>query len=324
MAIAPQTEVELREGTVRRRDVAFQADDDVTLRGWLYLPAAATATTPLPAVVVVQGFGGVKEQFVDDVAKTMAAKGLVALLYDHRNFGTSDGEPRQEADPWAQIRDYRSAITYLQTLPEVDADRIGAFGSSYAGGHAIVVTAIDRRVKCLYVQVPIISGYRNGVRFVRSDMVADLRERFDEDRRARFRGEPPATVPMIARDPTADAALPNVEVYDWYQTIEPWRLEHWRNEVTLRSIEMWWEYEPGAYIDRVSPTPMLMVISAEDALTVAEEAFAAYELAREPKQLVVLPGGHFGVYTDYKEHCEQLASDWFVEHLVEPRGPIVR
>jgi uncharacterized protein len=44
-------------------------------------------------------------------------------------------------------------------------------------------------VKCVYVQVPIISGYRTGVRFVRSDMVADLRARFDADRRARFAGE---------------------------------------------------------------------------------------------------------------------------------------
>jgi hypothetical protein len=321
MATGSETEVLRSDGAIRRRDVEFQTDDGLTLRGWLYLPASAT--TALPAVVVTQGFGGVKEQYVDDVAETIAGNGLAVLLYDHRNFGTSDGEPRQEADPWAQIRDYRTAITYLETLPEVDPDRIGVFGSSYAGGHAIVVTALDRRVKCVFVQVPIISGYRNGVRFVRSDMVADLRARFDADRRARFAGEAPETVPMIARDPAADAALPNVEVYDWYQTIEPWRLENWRNEVTLRSIEMWWEYEPGAYIDRMSPTPMLMVIGAQDALTVSEEAFAAYERAREPKRLVTLPTGHFGVYVEYKEYCEQLAADWFAEHLLGEREPIV-
>src|SRR4051794_30335545 len=61
----------------------------------------------------------------------------------HRN-----GEPRQEIDPWAQVNDYRHAISYARTREEVDGERIGIWGSSYSGAHVLVVGAIDRRVKC--------------------------------------------------------------------------------------------------------------------------------------------------------------------------------
>ena len=47
-----------------------------------------------------------------------------ALVFDNRNFGASDGEPRQEIDPWQQVRDYRHAITYACTLPTVDTSHI--------------------------------------------------------------------------------------------------------------------------------------------------------------------------------------------------------
>jgi uncharacterized protein len=70
-------------------------------------------------------------------------------VFDNRNFGASDGEPRQEIDPWAQVRDYRHAISWAQTLPEVDAERVGVWGSSYSGAHVLVLGAIDKRVKCV-------------------------------------------------------------------------------------------------------------------------------------------------------------------------------
>ncbi len=59
------------------------------------------------------------------------------------------------------MRDYRHAITYATTRPEVDAEHIGIWGSSYSGGHVLVVGAIDRRVKCVSCQAPLISGHRN-------------------------------------------------------------------------------------------------------------------------------------------------------------------
>src|SRR5260370_6805070 len=104
---------------------------------------------------MADGCSAVKEMYLDSFAEVFAAAGRSVLVFDNRNFGASDGEPRQEIDPWAQVRDYRHAITYASTLAEVDAARIGIWGSSYSGGHVLVVAAIDRRVKAVRSQTPL-------------------------------------------------------------------------------------------------------------------------------------------------------------------------
>jgi hypothetical protein len=65
------------------------------------------------------------------------------LLHDHRTFGVSAGEPRQDVDPWRQIADWRRAISYLESRPEVDASRIGLWGTSYAGAGRNILAALD-------------------------------------------------------------------------------------------------------------------------------------------------------------------------------------
>jgi len=130
------------DATVLRTDAAHEAthvefDADGTLRGWLYRPRGRAAAAP--AVVMAHGYNCIKELYLDRYAAAVADAGHVVLAYDHRNFGDSDGEPRQELDPWMQVRDYRNAVTFVQTLDGVDPERIGIWGTSYAGGHVLVV-----------------------------------------------------------------------------------------------------------------------------------------------------------------------------------------
>jgi fermentation-respiration switch protein FrsA (DUF1100 family) len=295
-----------------RRDVEFDAEG-TTLRGWFY-PADGAGTTA-PVVVMAHGFSAVKEMYLDTYAAAFSAAGLNALVFDNRNFGASDGEPRLEIDPVQQVRDYRHAITYAMTLPEVDPSRIGVWGSSYSGGHVLVVGATDRRVGAVVAQVPLVSGYENIRSLVRSDFIGGFREQFDADREARFRGEAPAMVPVVAEDPLAPSALPTPDSYQWFTETGASRAPSWRNEVTLRTVEMLSEYEPGTYVPRISPTPLLMLVARHDVLTPSELALATYETAREPKKLVILPGGHFDAYVKGFEQSMVPARDWFLEHL---------
>jgi fermentation-respiration switch protein FrsA (DUF1100 family) len=295
-----------------RQDIEFDAEG-VTLRGWLYLPDGATG--PVPTVVMAHGFSAVKEMYLDSFAEAFAAGGLGALAFDNRNFGASDGEPRQEIDPWAQVRDYRHAITWAQARSEVDADRIGVWGSSYSGGHVLVLGAIDKRIKCVACQVPLVSGFRNIQRLVRQDFLAPNRAAMDQDRAARYRGEPPAMVPVVDPDPLAVSALPTPDSWEWFSETGKRRASAWSNEVTLRSVEMLMEYEPSAYLERISPTPVLMVVAALDHLTPTDLALEAYQRAREPKKLVLLPGGHFDAYVKDFDTASGAARDWFLEHL---------
>ena len=195
-----------------RNDVEFKTEDGVILRGWHYLPDNRAGK--LPTIVMAHGFSAVKEMYLDHFAETFAQAGLASLVFDNRNFGASDGEPRQEIDPWRQVRDYRDAITYAETLPNTDGERIGIWGSSYSGGHVLVVGAIDRRVKCVVSQVPLISGHGLARRLIRSDMIAGLARIFEDDRRARYAGKPPAMIPVVSENPTGPAALPTADFMD--------------------------------------------------------------------------------------------------------------
>jgi fermentation-respiration switch protein FrsA (DUF1100 family) len=300
-----------------RRDVEFDAEG-VTLRGWFY-PAAdadgAAVDGPAATVVMSHGFSAVKEMYLDSFAEVFAAAGLNALVYDNRSFGASDGEPRQEIDPWAQVRDYRHAITYAIGLPEVDAARIGIWGSSYSGGHVLMVGAIDRRVKAVVAQVPMVSGHDNVRALVRADLIAGFRSAFEGDRQNRYSGGAPAMVPVVSENPMVAAALPTADSWQWFTETAADRAPSWRNEVTVRSVEMFTEYEPATYLPWISPTPLLMLVAREDHLTPAELAIAAFQRANEPRKLMIMPGGHFDAYVKGFEASSSAARDWFTEHL---------
>ena len=75
------------------------------------------------------------------------------------------------------------------------------------------------------------------------------------------------------------------------------------------------EYEPSSYVPRIAPTPLLMIVGSGDHLTVADEALAAYNTAREPKRLHLVDGGHFDVYTTAFDETADAAVEWFTRHL---------
>lgn len=298
-----------------REDVEFATEDGVALRGWLYRPDESGG--PFPVIVMAHGFSATKEMYLDDFAEFFSAAGFAVLAYDNRNLGASDGEPRGEIDPWQQVRDYRTAITWVSARPGIDASRVGVWGSSYSGGHVLVVAAQDRRVGCVVSQVPLISGYDNSRRLVRADHLAGLRAAFDADRAARYAGQPPAMIPVCyTDDPAEPCALPTADTHDFFLGPILERATTWRNEVTLRSVEMFTEYEPGDYLPRISPTPLMMVVAAGDHLTVSDLSLAAYGRANEPKRLLVLPVGHFEAYVgDAFRVSAPAQRDWFLMHL---------
>jgi uncharacterized protein len=296
-----------------RKDIEFKTENGVTLRGWHYVPDGRQGKAP--TIVMAHGFSAVKEMYLDRFAEAFAAAGLACVVFDNRNFGASDGEPRQEIDPWQQVRDYRDAITYAETLEETDPARIGVWGSSYSGGHVLVVGAIDRRVKCVVAQVPLASGHGNAQRLIRADYLAGVQGMFAEDRRARMAGKTPAMIPVVAQDPASPSALPTPDSWVWFTETGRTRAPSWKNAVTLRSVEMFTEYEPGSYVSFISPTPLLMVVALGDVLTVAELALAAYERALEPKRLVTLQGGHFDAYIKDFEASSKPTVEWFTRHL---------
>jgi hypothetical protein len=290
--------------TLRQLDVEF-ASEGRTLRGWLVLP---DAEPPVPGVVMSSGFAGVKEGFLGNpFHRVVAEAGIAVLLYDHANTGSSDGLPRQELDPELQQRGYLDAITFLSERDEVDRDRIGIWGTSYSGGHVLVVAACDRRVRCVVSQAMTISGHRNLLRRHSPAAYEALRRSWADEHARLARGEAARTVPAFGEESESVR----------YQMERPVRERRsWRNEVTVRTWELYDGYEPGASIERITPTPLLMIVCLDDTMTPVEDALAAYERAGAPKQLVTVPGTHYAVYGGQFPRASEAARDWFVDHLL--------
>jgi pimeloyl-ACP methyl ester carboxylesterase len=293
-----------------RVDVEFTSGA-VTLRGWLYRPEQASTGTPL--VVMTHGFAGVKE-WVAPFAEVFSRAGLACLVYDHPGFGTSDGEPRFEVDPVAQIEGYRDAITFAETLDGIDPERIGVWGTSYAGGHVLVVAATDRRVRAVVSQVPMTNGWANFRSLVPSIMLPAVDAAIAADRRERAAGKPHQTIKAASDDPTELVAMPGLEVYQWLMANGP-QIPTWRNEVTLSSVDKFQSYTPEAFLRRISPTPLLMVIADQDTLTPADISLQSYAEALEPKQLTLIPGPHFAVYEDQFDRAATAGRDFLLDAL---------
>jgi uncharacterized protein len=296
---------------VERIDVEFRVEGNATLRGWLFVP---DMPGPRPAITMAHGFAGIREHGLDRFARVFGDAGFVVLVHDHRGFGVSDGEPRFDVDPWRQIADWRYAVSFLESHPAVDADRIGLWGTSYAGGHAIVLGATDRRLKAVVAQVPTISGYEQSLRRVAPDRVAALEASFIDDDRRQFAGEAPATQLVVSAESAMPAAYHSPDAVAFYNQPVPEGV-HWHNQVTVRSTRAARMYEPGQWVSRVSPTPLLMIVGLNDTITLADTGLAAYERALQPKKLVTIPGGHFDPYLSRFDQSSSAARDWFLEHL---------
>lgn len=118
--------------------------------------------TPLakkgPVVVLAHGLGGTREMRLDAYARKFQAAGYSAFVFDYRFNGASEGYPRYLIDISLQRQDWAAALTYIRSLPLVDPDQVGIFGTSFGGGHVLTVAADDQNIKAVISQCPFTSG----------------------------------------------------------------------------------------------------------------------------------------------------------------------
>jgi fermentation-respiration switch protein FrsA (DUF1100 family) len=294
------------------RTVEF-ASCGTMLRGLLIVPRGIKG--PLPAIAMAPGLSGVKEGSIAKYADFFARGGFIVLAFDNINFGESGGEPRQEADPMLQRRGYRDAITFLGLQPQVDKERIGIWGTSYAGGHVLEVAAHDRRVKCVVSQIGAISGFEALRRAFRPNARQAVLRELNQDREQRFQGQPPRMIKAVSSDPAEPCAMPSPAAYAYF--MEQARIAPtWQNSLTLRSLDLLWGLENSVFTSRITPTPLLMIVALQDELVPSDLSLAAYQQAYEPKKLVLLPGNHFSPYVEQFALTGNEARDWFTRHLI--------
>lgn len=288
---------------LEKRAVEFQSKG-VKVRGDLVTPAGKG---PFPLVVMGGGWCYVKEIVMPHYAVPIVEAGCAVLMFDYRCMGASDGTPRQHIDPWAQIEDFRSAISFGQSLPEIDATRIGIWGISYAGGHVLVVGAIDPRVKCVISNIPVVDGYENMRRVHGTTRFNELTVLLQKDRETRTReGSSGGRMPFSSLTPYSELStwpFPLIHsVFHEIKAAEAPLHEHWS---TIESTELLLNYSVYPFTKRLTNMPTLMVVAEGDEITLWDLEIDAFNtIPSTNKRLAVIPHvSHMSLYSR-KTHLE--------------------
>lgn len=297
-----------------RKNVVFTSKG-LSCRGWLYMPENIDSRQKVPVIVMAHGFSAVKEQALPSFAERFSKAGFGVLLFDYRYFGSSDGEPRCQLFPLEMVEDYRNAITWACQQPNADADRIGVWGTSFSGGLAAYTGTVDKRVKAVVAQVPSLTNpeFRRSMDPARWDSVGAF---LLEDRIARYKTGAIKYMKVVAPE-GEPCILPGAETYEAYMELES-EAPNWRNEVTLESLEKVREFDPVSLIHLMAPTALLVIAAENDNLIPLDTIKAAYDIAAQPKDLVVHPIKHFDVYKDpWLTKVADEAVAWFSEYLIQ-------
>ncbi len=283
------------------------------IQGWFFHPKSA-AKNSLACIVMAHGYGATKEMGLENFAMDFAKSGMAVLVFDYSALSSSSELGYQHVDPFQQVDDYRDAVTYATNHFNVDPQRIGIWGSSFSGGHTLVVAATDKRIKCAVAQVPTIDGYESFMRRKSPQQIADLNFQFAKDRQSRLFGNPPETRTLVSHDLNDNPVYSNPAAVEWYTSFAKDN-QQWNNKITLESMELFRAYKPGSYINNISPCPLMMIIAEDDIITPADLALNAFTQAGEPKQVVILPDGHFEPYNQHFDLASKSACQWFTQHL---------
>ncbi len=289
----------------------------VLCAGDLYLPDEPSTQGPRAGLVIGHGFSFVKEVLSEE-ARYFTDAGYVVLAIDYRTFGESEGEPRGQLFPLNEVEDYRNAISYLQTRREVDPERIGIWGTSFGGAVVIYTAAVDRRVKAVVAQVPVVNGRRWMQALRTSAQWLELLDKLEEDRRRRFETGQGARVPVSGRgDQGVFCAMPADEQIVSFLERAKTEVKTWRPDITLESVERIIEFNPESVIHQIAPRPLCIVATAGyDMIHPIEHILDAYQKAREPKKLHLLPFNQLDLYSEPgRGVAMRCAIEWFSQYL---------
>ena len=291
-----------------KREVEFYSEG-FKLCGDVYVPDDLAPGEKRAAVLLCHGYTGVKDLYLPDNARVLNSAGYVAMAFDYKGWGDSEGT-RSRLAPYSRVVDVQAAMTFLGLQPEVDAQRIGIYGTSYGGATVSWVGAVDQRAKCIVSVVGIGHGARWMSRVRRVDEWYDLQERSKVDREKR------ASTGQSEMVDRSEILLPD------RQSAELAAAARRNNPAAVGTIPMEYVddtvgFNPEWIVDKISPRPILFITTDDDRLVLPEESEQLYAHAGEPKKLVVLKGyGHYEVYAE-PAFSEVMAAtlDWCQKYL---------
>jgi pimeloyl-ACP methyl ester carboxylesterase len=296
--------------SVERENVRF-VSGDTECAAWHY-PGTNGA-----AVIMAGGGAVTKEAGTDRFAARFQAAGFTVLAFDYRRLGESGGHPRQIVRIGEQLADWRAAIAFAATLPEVDKTRLAAWGFSLSGGHVIHVAAGNPQVAAVIAQTPLADGpaaSRKALRYQKPLALLRVTGRGILDAIGGLVGRAPLLVPL-AGEPGTVSMLTTPDSLDGNRALNPDnRYPEWLQAIAARSALRIGSYRPARRASRVQ-CPLLVVVCDQDRSALAEPGARAAQ--RAPRgELVRLPGGHYAPFLDAHEQAVDAELAFLRRHLL--------
>lgn len=284
----------MKNETLKFNSVEFPSQGAI-IRGRLYLPLYKDK--PYSIIIMAHGFTAtINGMVADNYAEEFCKSGFAVLLFDHLNFGISDGFPRQEMNKWLQTRGYIDALNYVSTLSVVNENNIALWGDSMSGGEVLLVGAIDHRIKAIVAQVPACGDNtppedKDEVLF--KSMIEYLNH-------GEVMGTPETTIgplPVVSCDQTGSPSLKKtLTAFRWFIEYGGRYNTGWKNSATFVDPNAVTIFHPGLCAKYIK-APVLMMIAKEDEMEGASSAISrfVYDQITSPKELIEIDGGHFGL-----------------------------
>ena len=297
--------------TQMRSDVVFPSGD-VTCAAWHYSATTDALATDAgrPCVVMAHGFGGTRDSGLEGFAEAFAAAGADVVLFDYRNFGASEGLPRQLVDIKAQLDDYAAALRFARSLDGIDPQRLVAWGVSLSGGHVFRVAAADGRLAAAIALTPATdarAASRAGSKRSSGKRAGGERGAALQSIVGAIRDRKPIYLPLV--DPNGGtAAVTAPGAFEGYTAIAgPTWLNSWG--FTPRTLAAFVTYRPGSAARDINCPVLVQIADLDQSAPPLPAGDAAKKL--RSAEVRHYPCDHFDVY---------MGAEWFdhvVRHQVE-------
>ena len=292
---------------MQTREVSFFSEG-CRLAGLWRTPDGGTG--PFPTLIQGPGWLGLKDaKLYVRYHQALTDAGFGVLIFDYRGFGDSDGD-RTRLSFSGQLQDLINGVDYLTSRDDVDADRIGVFGSGgTGGGNAVLLAAADSRIRAAVSQLPVADG-RDWLHRMRSESDwLDFLAGLDQDRRQRAVTGSGRTV-----HPREDIMVPTAERRT--TTVKADVDDRIPSAISLSAADEILRYRP---IDAATGlrTPLMVIAVDGDATTPTDHASAIFAAAAGPREFVLQRHTtHYAAYDKYWTQVTPRIVSWFHRHLV--------
>ncbi|PNS17948.1 hypothetical protein CAC42_3907 [Sphaceloma murrayae] len=287
----------------------------IKLAGLLFQPSETIRE--VPAIVVVNPGGGVKEQTAGIYARRLADRGYVTVCYDASNQGASEGQPHFLEDPSARVTDVSAVVDYLQKQSMVDANKISVVGICAGGGYAVAAAKGDHRVRAVAVvsAVNIGDGARLGWlgKEDASKQTAGLAQ-VALALQAEAQGGEAATAPYVPEVLDDRTPFELSEAHKYYLTPRA-RHPNAQNKMLVRSVPLVLTFDAWAFADLYLMQPLLIIVGEKaESRWHSEILYEKVKAKNKDLKKIVVPNGRHMDFYDNDEYVNP-AVDEMDEYL---------